>query len=63
MKTLVKYSLSLLVFGFVAAALYAQGTPNQDPDLQVPVDGGIFSVVGGAIAYGMFKAKKVKKDN
>lgn len=62
MKTWVKYSLSLLILGFVAAALYAQGTPNTDPDLQVPVDGGIFTVVGGAIAYGVAKARKAKKD-
>ena len=44
MKSLLKFALTLAAFVFVGS-LFAQGTPNQDPDLGVPVDGGIFTVV------------------
>ncbi len=59
MKALLKYTLTLTAFLFVGSLL-AQGTPNSDPDLQVPVDGGIFTVVGSAIAYGVYKVRNKK---
>jgi hypothetical protein len=59
MKSLLKFALTLAAFVFVGS-LFAQGTPNQDPDLQVPVDGGIFTVVGSAIAYGVYKVRNKK---
>ena len=34
----------------------AQGVPD-DPDIQVPVDGGIFTVVGSAVAYGVYRMR------
>jgi len=43
--------------------LLAQGTPNGDPDASVPVDGGIFTVVGSAIAYGVYRVKNRKSAN
>ncbi len=36
--------------------LMAQGVPD-DPDIQVPVDGGIFTVVGSAVAYGVYRLR------
>lgn len=60
MKNIFKYAFALLCLSMFAASLYAQGTPNSDPDLQVPVDGGIFTVIGGAIAYGVYKVRNKK---
>lgn len=59
MKAILKYTLTLAAFLFVGS-LMAQGTPNSDPDLQVPVDGGIFTVVGSAIVYGVYKVRNKK---
>lgn len=41
------------------STLLAQGIPP-DPDIitAVPVDGGIFTVVGSAVAYGMHRLRK-----
>ena len=36
--------------------LMAKGVPD-DPDIQVPVDGGIFTVVGSAVAYGVYRMR------
>lgn len=36
--------------------LMAQGVPD-DPDISVPVDGGIFTVVGSAVAYGVYRLR------
>lgn len=60
MKTFVKYTLTLAVFALFAGTLLAQGTPNGDPDASVPVDGGILTVVGSAIAYGVYRVKNKK---
>jgi len=52
----------LLLFSIAilsATIIYAQGTPD-DPDAQVPIDGGIFTVVGAAAAYGAYKLRKEK---
>lgn len=61
MKALLKITLTFAAMAFVGS-LFAQGTPNQDPDMGVPVDGGIFTVVGSAIAYGVYKVRN-KKSN
>lgn len=61
MKSLMKFTLTLAAMLFVGTLL-AQGTPNQDPDMSVPVDGGIFTVVGSAVAYGFYKVRN-KKSN
>ncbi len=44
--------MSVLCF----TSLMAQGVPD-DPDIQVPVDGGIFTVVGSAVAYGVYRMR------
>ncbi len=56
MKALLKITLTFAAMT-VVGSLFAQGTPNQDPDMGVPVDGGIFTVVGSAIAYGVYKVR------
>ena len=61
MKALLKITQTFAAMSFVGS-LFAQGTPNQDPDMGVPVDGGIFTVVGSAIAYGVYKVRN-KKSN
>ncbi len=55
------FKLILLVaLAVTTKAVFAQGVPD-DPDLQVPVDGGIVSVVGSAIAYGVYRLKNKNK--
>lgn len=53
--------LSLTLAALTAQVVLAQGVPP-DPDIitQVPVDGGIFTVVGSAVAYGLHRLKKNK---
>jgi hypothetical protein len=59
---------NLRIFTLFAAVLatklvFAQGIPD-DPDLQnvaIPVDGGIFTVVGSAVAYGVYRLKNKNK--
>ncbi|MEK0440844.1 MAG: hypothetical protein RLZZ504_1760 [Bacteroidota bacterium] len=47
----------LVVLSLLSAApVFGQGLPGGDPD--VPVDGGIVTVVGGAIYYGMRQLRK-----
>ena len=47
----------LVVLSLLSAApVLGQGLPGSDPD--VPVDGGIVTVVGGAIYYGMRQLRK-----
>ena len=60
MKNLLKYISALALFTLVVGTLLAQGTPNGDPDASVPVDGGILTVVGSAIAYGVYRVKNRK---
>ena len=55
------FKLFLLVaLAISTKAVFAQGVPD-DPDLQVPVDGGIVSVVGSAIANGVYRLKNKNK--
>ena len=60
MKNFLKHTIAVALFTVAVSALMAQGTPNTDPDASVPVDGGIFTVVGGAIAYGVYRVKNRK---
>ncbi|MCL9980839.1 MAG: hypothetical protein NBV77_05275 [Bacteroidia bacterium] len=59
-----KYAKALTFFAvaLLTTTLFAQGVPD-DPDLQaqVPVDGGIFTVVGSSIAYGVYRLRNRKK--
>lgn len=60
MKNFVKHTLAVALFSVAVSTLMAQGTPNADPDASVPVDGGILTVVGSAIAYGVYRVKNRK---
>jgi len=52
-----KPQIWLVVLSLLSAApVFGQGLPGGDPD--VPVDGGIVTVVGGAIYYGMRQLRK-----
>jgi hypothetical protein len=56
MKSNVKFLVTLLAF-LATNFIFAQGIPD-DPDIQqVPVDGGIFTVVGSAITYGVYRLR------
>ena len=52
--------LALFVAVVATKAVFAQGIPD-DPDIQVPVDGGIFTVLGSAVAYGVYRLKNKNK--
>lgn len=54
--------VGLVILSLLAAVpVMGQGLPNSDPD--VPVDGGIVTVVGGAIYYGMRRLRKRPDSN
>jgi hypothetical protein len=52
--------LALFVAVVATKAVFAQGIPD-DPDIAVPIDGGIFTVVGSAVAYGVYRLKNKNK--
>jgi hypothetical protein len=55
-----KKATLLLLFTFVVVAMvYSQASFDDDVvDVAVPVDGGIVSVVGSAIVYGLYRNRK-----
>ena len=61
MKKIKKYLPLILAFT-ITTVLLAQGELPDDPDIQVPIDGGIFTVVGAAAAYGAYKLRKEKSE-
>lgn len=52
---------ALFVIVFMSAPLAAQGLPGGDPD--VPVDGGIVTVVGGAVLFGLRQLRKERNND
>lgn len=54
-----KYLLFALTFVFVALAFSQAGFDDNVQD--VPVDGGILTVLGSSIAYGVYRARNKKK--
>ena len=61
MQKIKKYLPLVLAFT-LTTVLFAQGNFDMpdDPDVAVPIDGGIFTVVGAAAAYGAYKLRKEK---
>lgn len=64
----IKWALTLTVlivfFCFLPTLLFAQGDPGGDPDVTVPVDGGLSILAVAGVAYGVKKIKELrKKDN
>ena len=59
MQKIKKYLPLVLAFT-LTTVLFAQADLPDDPDAQVPIDGGIFTVVGAAAAYGAYKLRKEK---
>jgi hypothetical protein len=60
------FKIVLFFVSFYTVSLCAQGLPDNgnggsDPD--VPVDGGIVTVVGGAIYFGMKQLRKKQQDS
>jgi hypothetical protein len=57
---LMKKSILFLLFAFCMVALaYSQASFDDDViDVAVPVDGGILTVVGSAMVYGLYKNRK-----
>lgn len=55
-----KKATLLLLFVFCAVAMvYSQASFDDDVvDVAVPVDGGILTVVGSAVVYGMYRNRK-----
>ncbi len=59
MKNILR-TLALIAAVVATKTVLAQGIPD-DPDIAVPVDGGIFTVVGSAVAYGVYRLKNKNK--
>jgi glycopeptide antibiotics resistance protein len=59
----VKSFILFIVFGFfVVSMAYSQASFDDNVmDVAVPVDGGIFTVVGGALAYGLYRVQRKRK--
>lgn len=55
-----KKATLFLLFAFCAVAMvYSQASFDDDVvDVAVPVDGGILTVVGSAVVYGMYRNRK-----
>lgn len=65
MKNTLRF-IALFVAVVATKAVFAQLLPK-DPDgnteqqVEIPIDGGIFTVVGSAVAYGVYRLKNKNK--
>ncbi len=53
--------LLFIVFIFFSLNAFAQGDPGDNPDVDVPLDGGVSALVIAGAAYGAKKLKDMKK--
>ena len=54
----------LCILSLLPIAGYAQlGDPGEDPDAQVPIDGGVVLLLAAGVAYGVKKANGQFKKN
>jgi len=51
------------IAGFAMPLLAQPGGPGGDPDMAVPIDGGVSLLVAAGIAYGAKKAYDKRKNN
>lgn len=58
-ESMKKVTLFLLFVFCVVAMVYSQASFDDDViDVAIPVDGGILTVVGSAMVYGLYKNRK-----
>ena len=60
-KQILMLSIIMLVLCFIPSLLYAQGDPGADPDVVVPIDGGLSILAAAGVAYGVKKLKEHRK--
>ncbi len=63
-STIFLASLLLCISSLLPVSGYAQlGDPGEDPDAQVPVDGGVVLLIAAGVGYGVKKVKEQRKKN
>lgn len=60
-KTILTLSVLVVLYCFLPSLVFAQGDPGGDPDVTVPVDGGISILAAAGVAYGVKKIKDFRK--
>jgi predicted metal-dependent HD superfamily phosphohydrolase len=51
----------MMVCCLLPSLIFAQGDPGGDPDVTVPVDGGLSILAAAGVAYGVKKIKEYRK--
>lgn len=63
-STIFLATLLLCIFSVLPILGYAQlGDPGEDPDAQIPVDGGLVLLIAAGVGYGVKKVKEQRKRN
>ena len=60
-KTIITLSIIMVICCFLPSLVFAQGDPGGDPDVTVPVDGGLSILAAAGVAYGAKKIKEYRK--
>jgi hypothetical protein len=59
-KWIIQLSILMIVCLCLPSIIFAQGDPGGDPDVTVPVDGGLSILAAAGVAYGVKKIKEYK---
>ncbi len=62
-STGIMLSVLTIVLFCLPSLVLAQGDPGADPDIVVPVDGGLSILAAAGVAYGVKKIKEYRKKN
>ena len=62
-KLLLALSIIVIVFCCLPSLVFAQSDPGGDPDVTVPVDGGLSILAAAGVAYSVKKIKEFRKKN
>ena len=62
-KTLLTLTVLMILFCFLPGVLFAQGDPGADPDVVVPIDGGLSILAAAGVAYSVKKIRDYRKKN
>ncbi len=60
---LLTLTVLMILFCIMPSIIFAQGDPGADPDITVPVDGGLSILAAAGVAYSVKKIREYRKKN
>ncbi len=62
-KMLLMLTMLMVLICFIPSLLFAQGDPGADPDVVVPIDGGLSILAAAGVAYSVKKIRDYRMRN